>query len=448
MNKALLTIAIIISILLGLADGTFQVFIAGITILIIGLLLTLLDKAEYRVYKRKVFLIVFCVYFVSAYIVSLCFDSSRFYGMTDPMREIDLINSNSSFDLTSVLGYLYLCYFELADNNGLYLVYLNLLGSLGRGANGYIHPAYLTALISAFGILSSLFLFNLISKYTDDVKKVAKYTLIFCLCSAFLFYSTVIIRDIIICFFYLIGFNIILSRFSIAKLAVLVFLMIVIVGFRLYSGLFFALFIFFYIYRNIRLSKWKSILITIALTVVVVVISPYGFIIDQSLEEMQSLKDYSEDRQTSGSLTNIFQTLPPGVKHIALVLFSQIIPFPPYVFLYDAETLPQLYYGVLNMIYSVWWFVIFYSLLFFLFIHRSLSKIDFDFRFFLLACVLFILLNSAQFDIRRIMPLYPLLYILFVKPLAFETIKTRRVIQARVVVLYVIMILIYTIIKI
>ena len=108
---------------------------------------------------------------------------------------------------------LYKCYFEFSDSNLLYNAYLNVMAVFANTKLDGMTVFGMTLLQTVWGILSSIVLFRILTRHIE-VDKAFRYTLIFSLCSLFLFYSTVIIRDIIICFLYLCAFDIVDRKFS------------------------------------------------------------------------------------------------------------------------------------------------------------------------------------------------------------------------------------------
>ena len=425
---------------------SIPVLVAGLVTLLGGYLMTYEKSTTDKNHGRRVFLIVFIAYYFCTFIISHIFDSNHFYYVSDAMRDIDYVNSHQTFSLVTVLGELYLCYFEFADNNALFQISLNLFGNLGRNLDGVVPTFYITQMITAFGAWSSIYVYRLIRNYYNNDNAV-KYALTFCLLSAFLLYSTVVIRDIIICFFYLIGYNVSLSKFRLDKLILLIILFFIIWGIRFYSGLFFLVIVCYYLYSNFNKTKWKFILVPMLLIGMVIGLAKSGMVIQQSTEELSFYQDLAKDRSVQGGLSNSFDGLPVGIKQIVLLIFSQFIPFPPYSFMLEASTFPQFFLGTLCFIMSVWWFFIFYTLLGYLFFRMRLFQLPTDLLFFVGISFVYILLNTAQIDIRRMIPVYPLLYLsyLYLK----DRVGGRFTLQYRTIIGigYVVLILAYSIIK-
>ncbi|KUK56776.1 MAG: NADH dehydrogenase subunit 2, partial [Bacteroidetes bacterium 38_7] len=137
-------------------------------------------------------------------------------------------------------------------------------------------------------------------------------------------------------------------------------------------------------------------------------------VIEQSLEEISYYQEFSNERvNVSGGLSKYLINLPIGIKQIVLTLYSQFHPFPPFSPLLSASTFSQFYMSILVFIYSVWWAFIFFPLLIYLFFKGALKKIKLEFRLLFIIALIFIMVNTAHIDVRRMMPVYPILYLIY-----------------------------------
>ena len=116
----------------------------------------------------------------------------------------------------------------------------------------------LTICNTIWGVLSSVVLFRILKRRLD-LNRAFSLSLVFALCSLFLFYSTVIIRDIIICFFFLVAFDIVDQKFSLSGVIKLLSIVLIVWGIRLYSGLFLIVFLGYYFYKRSYNSVFKPI---------------------------------------------------------------------------------------------------------------------------------------------------------------------------------------------
>lgn len=443
---SLLIIALLVVSFISFIVESLPILYAGFFTLIVGVLLSYCNNRSDIYYSKRLFYIVFIIYYICAFIISFVFDKSQFFYMSDPMKDIDMVNSTPSFDSPTILGYLYLCYFELADNNALFNICLNLYSNMGRDLFGQIPVFYITQMITAFGVWSSVLIYKLIRYYFDS-RQSFKYALSFCLLSCFFLYSSVIVRDIVICFFFLAGFNIALSEYKTWKLILLVLILFIIWGIRLYSGLFFSVIVFLYVYKNIRRTKWKFVLIPLLIIGVIWGLAQSGAIIEQSSEELSNYQEFSEGRNVQGGLSNSFNGLPVGIKQVVMLLFSQFLPFPPYSVLLEASTVPQFFLGTICAVNSVWWFFVFYTMIVLLFFRGNITKLPFELLYSLGISIVFIILNTAQIDIRRMMPVYPLLYLVYLYIRNGVSSLTIRSIGGYLGLGYFLIIVLYTFIK-
>lgn len=268
----------------------------------------------------------------------------------------------------------------------------------------------MTLLQTVWGILSSIVLFRILTRHIE-VDKAFRYTLIFSLCSLFLFYSTVIIRDIIICFLYLCAFDIVDRKFSLLGVLKLLILVILAWGIRLYSGIFMVTFLTYYVYVRFRNSQLKSV--ATILFAAVIIAAGVGLmassLMEQTTAELQGYEELSAERSAGGIVSKL-QTLPPGISHLAIVLFTMIRPLPPLGIYIGAETFSHFVMSTMCLIAGFFWFVVFYSLCYKLFIQKYIFKISFETVVLLIVCLVFLLANASHPDIRRMLPVFPVLF--------------------------------------
>ena len=258
-----------------------------------------------------------------------------------------------------------------------------------------------------------------------------KYTLTFALLSPFLVYSTVILRDIIIAFLYLLVFDIVLREFKISRIVPILLIIILVTGCRLYSGLFLITsrnilriilrtFLLYYIYKGISHTKYANILIVVGAIVLFGIVSQYVLgsdIMNQSKEEIEGYVEYDADRSTGFSAK--LAGLPTGAKELALSIYSQVHPFPFYDLMKLAYNVPTFILAIVKSISVLWWYFIFYGLCYALIIKNKLRAYNIlDYMIFVIIAI-YIVLNSTQIDVRRIMAVYPLIYLYNIR--SFDT---------------------------
>lgn len=409
----LLILALILILVIGFQDGSMATIFAGVVILSVSLLQSLKVGAKER--KRSILLaeIVFIVYFIAAFIISRAYEGGNTFYVSDPSRYIDTFLYRTRFYYD--LQYFADCYFKFSDTNALYNGYLLAVSVFANNNLGGATVFYLTLAQTLFGVLSINVLYRILAIYLPS-KDAYKSTLLFATCSLFLLYSSLILRDIIIAYFFLLAIEIILKKFKIGNLLWLVVLLFVAWGIRLYSGLFMVSFIALYLYLKALNTRLKAIALPVF---IVTVIAAGGVLLGSVILEqsMAEIDQYTEMTQTaeeaSGGLISVLYRLPPGISQVAIAFYSQMAPFPPHMPLLVANSIPSLFIALDVIVYEVFWFFVFYTLLMSFVFMGTFKRLDTKELLLFGLAVVFILANTAHPDIRRMMPMYPVTYLIY-----------------------------------
>ncbi|MCQ2258764.1 MAG: hypothetical protein MJZ41_12355 [Bacteroidaceae bacterium] len=409
-----LLVELLIAVLLSVFDASLSTFVGLLIIIVLGNISVLLCGKDNRNNASRLFLGIFSIYSVIAYIYSLSFGPSEWYLVSDSMRYIESYAPRTilMFDKTDF----YKCYFEFADSNALYNASLNLWAMLGNTIDDAT-VYFMTLFQTLFGCLSGIVLYRILSKNLEDLDAV-KHAFIFMTCSHFLFYSGVIIRDIVIVYFYLRAFEIILNKFSTTKLLEMIAMMVIVWGVRLYSGLYYGGLVAFYIFINTYKTRLKFVTIPLfAIAMIFVLCSLLGSAIsEQTMDELSGYVDMTMESEASkGGLILTLYKLPAGLSQIAIMLYAQMAPFPSYVVMKDVANFSNLVMSLTVMVYELFWFLTFYGFVLTIFSKKGLRFLSFDEKMLLLVAIAFILVNTAHPDIRRMMPVYPIIYYLSIK---------------------------------
>lgn len=411
----LFIISIIILLIINLLDASYSTLVASLVVYIIGFIYSQTTNNNHKRYSISLFLIVISCYLISAYIFSLSFSNGNHFLLSDPLKYIDEFSANNVDGYKLDIYYIIDSYLVLSDDNVLHNFYIKFLSFFSKSLLDGGSILFLTLAHSLFGILSSTVLYRVLLMYFSSIKAF-KYALIFSLLSVFHFYSGVIIRDIIIAYFYLLVIEIVLNKYSLKNLIKIFIILIITLGLRLYSGLFISVFILFYIYIPFKKSRFKPLLMPLYILTIIALISSLTLIIQKSIDELAFYQQFSLDRgKLSGGLSNYLLNLPIGLKQIVLTLYSQFNPFPPFAPLLSANTFSQYYMSLLILIYSIWWAYIFFPLLILLLYKGAFKKITIEFKILFFISIIFITINTAHIDVRRIMPVYPILYLIFLQ---------------------------------
>lgn len=422
--------------------GIFATFF----VILISALYSVFGDSKTRKWRLRVCAVVALCYICSAFIVSFSFEDGRFFLLNDPARYIErTIYETMSF--RSAMQYLSDCYFDFADNNALYNVFLSYIGKIYKTRFDEVTPFALALTSVFFGILCSVTLFRILSNYYTP-QAAFKYTLAFSLLSLFHFYSVVVLRDIIIAFFYLLCFEIVQKPFTTKRLIWLILLMLLAWGVRLYSGLFISLFIMYYLYISSAKTKASFLLIPMLLVAIGFIALSSMTVIEQSVAEIELYQEFTDERAGAvGGLITRLLALPPIIREISLTFFSQITPFPPYLSFRFVETFSNFYMSSMVLVYEVWWYSISFMLMYMLFVDGQLGRLVSKDKLILLIALVFIVANTAHPDIRRMMPVYPILYFYYLNCKSCMSVKLFRSKRRGLMAIYCVLLVAYYIIK-
>lgn len=418
--------ALISLVVVSVLDGSVAAFVASLVAF--GLCLWSSSRGETNEMKRnghKVFGVIFPIYIISAYIFSLSFADGGYFYVNDPQRYLQRFMIVHSWSWDYFWDSLYQCYFMFSDSNALYNNTMDGIAYIGNTYLGGATEFYLTLVQTLFGILCSLEIYKIFTKFFTP-KESSKYAIIFALLSCFLMYSCVIIRDIVIAYFYILGFKILLKECKTTDIFKLALYFVIIMGVRLYSGLFFGVLIMFWVYKlaKSRNTSLKILFLPIVLAAGIFLISSFisQGVIEQTEEEMALYDDFSAER---GNISNRLRTLPPGISHIALILFSQT-RLNPFANIGTSQSFSNFYMSLDDVILSFFTFITFFALLYYLFLRGGYSKLSSDNKLLFWISILFLALNTSHIDIRRMMGVLPFLYLLYAR---FNKLYPRRTVR-------------------
>lgn len=391
-------------------DSSSASFVACTLIILCGLLLCLTVNRRVRSGAFKTLLVVSSVFIASAYIFSLSFDQNNCFAVSDSMRY--LIYYQNSTEYVRGWGYLYDTYLRFTDNNGLYNTYIQMWAAVGNIHFGGASVFYMTLAQTLFGVLCSIILYRIIARYYPE--KADKYAITFSCCSLFLFYSSVIIRDITVALFFIYALDYLSQEFKYYRLILLIAFGFIVWGIRLYSGLFYFIFPICYIALKLTKHSGKTgtIILLASLGIILLPIVAVTTLGEQTQAELEEYEDLSAGRNENGLFTKLSK-LPPGVKQLALTFFSQISPFPPHNLLMKANDFSQALMGLDYIVFEFFWFFIFFMLAYLCIINGKYKLLERDELILLIIALLYIVVNTAHPDIRRMMPVYPIIYVVY-----------------------------------
>lgn len=330
-------------------------------------------------------------------------DNYKFWLATNNLNEISI----SKIYKECIIDNIYL-------ENGGYFFYIRMLGYLAESYFDGNH-ILLQQLGTAFpSVLSSIFLYFLSFYICNDYKQSYNYACTYILLTPLITISTGITRDAIIAFFYLLLIYLWFTKeLSLKVVVVELLIMLILMSFRMQHGLFASAFIVMTIITSNSSNRWLYYLALLVLVINIGLLI-YSFMINHLADTIDYYIAYRADELEglNSGIGRYVYALPTPIKELAQILFLQL-QFPPW---YDLIKSTNVFYsicGVLNMVISFYWFYIFYSVIINLykFGYKQLPK---KYLFAIIIFFIFILLNTSNLSLRRVVCIYPLLYLVYV----------------------------------
>ena len=263
------------------------------------------------------------------------------------------------------------------------------------------------------GMLSSIVCFKLLFYYVD-VESAKHYALIYLLLSPALIVCLGIHRDAWIAFLYMcLVYLWYVKGFSLKTLLVELLICGLLLTIRIQHGMFAFVFIFLTALSSTKRYKWFFYLITLA------IIITYGTLLFTLVnDEIGSTVAYYENRveeslsQIDSGLGRYVYALPTPIKEFAQILVLQM-QFPPWQSLLASTSFYEAVIGILRLcINALWLYIFLFSLLLF-FKKKNYRRVPQELKLGFALFFLFILLNSTNMVLRRVVCIYPCLFILY-----------------------------------
>ncbi len=411
-------IAFLSIIIVGVFDGHTSSFAAMLLTFLLGFLSVYSIKSQAgRTNGGKVFGIVFSVYVISAFIASRSFIDGQYFYVSDSMKYLATYSDVISWSWGDIFDHLSHTYLDFTDDNGLFNDSLAFWAYVGNHYFDGTSEFFMTLFLTMFGVLTSLEIFKFFSLYLD-YSKAAKYTWIFALLSLYHIYSIVIIRDIVIAYFYMLGLRKIIDKPRILDGFVLLLVVLVTMGIRLYTGLFFGTFIMFWFYKLIQDTKYANYRIIVIPIIVVGVIFVGSALLSSVLmenvtDEVGGYDELYSEREAGGAAAS-FRSLPVGVRQVVTLLFSQL-PLTTFHRFLISTSFSNYYLSILAFVFHIFGFVVFYGLMYYCFIKGLFKKMNFNEKWILIIMLVFVAITlSTHIDLRRCMEAYPVFFLLYI----------------------------------
>lgn len=407
-------LSVILPFVVLFVTDSFATFGLSIMILLMLSLISFLLKGEKFRYIYTTMLCTYSIYMLFAILHYFQFIDNEIDPNADELRYFvpfvdNIIDKNVAF--TDLL------YESLSYNRGEHYSYLFYIGGVALFSEKYLGGYNLMQVILSSQFLAciySIFIFKIISIYIKEDVAV-KCTLFYMLCTPIVMYSVSVLRDLPIALSYLIGLIVILKNTKFKSgICILLILSSLIMSLRLEHGLFFVLLILIYIY--IKLNRFKILFGVIAIVCVVGFIAIIQNTFITLLDTVSTFNEYTKEHANSTGLAMKLISLPSPIKEVACSLFSQIFPIPPWAgFIDGVKSFPDFIFSFFSMIKTVCWFYIIF------FVVKNIFKYYDSIRpynwgyLMLVALLLIVACSSEYYESRRIMCMYPIIYLVFIK---------------------------------
>jgi len=295
-----------------------------------------------------------------------------------------------------------------------------LFGTIAFFANNYFdgNSVLLQSLWIVFvAILSNIFVFKVLKVFFSDALA-AKYTIVFALASPILYYSPWLLRDVHITFLYCLAIYLSFRKLSITNSILFLVVFLITYYFRIEHSLVLLLFPIVHLYFNKETNKlvmrlWP-IVIVLGISIVSILIFMQSQSISQALEGYYRYDAYTSDSLDDNGLGARLYNLPFGLKHFALVVNSQLTPLPPWIAINSSNNFYINITAILLGIVTIYWSYVFLFISFATLSKGIFAALPKSFILFLGIVLVFLILNTSNINVRRIMAVYPIIFMIYV----------------------------------
>lgn len=254
----------------------------------------------------------------------------------------------------------------------------------------------------------------LICNRVTDKRNAFKAAMVYGLLSFTFFFSLGLLRDIHIALIYAIGLYIITgSNYSLKNYAILVLLGFLAYFIRPENGLFFLAFLGVWMYKSSSENKWLISVITfIGIAGILFMLGGVEKIYVRAFDTIQTYSGRLAHRSGPSSLSQTLSNLPIPINYISTTVYGQLRPFPFWApITKDLSLFKNLFY-LPYYIAPLFWFLVW---------ARIILNIEKTYVFFkenkliVVLAVLYLILNSvAQPLERRLMAIYPAIFMIYI----------------------------------
>lgn len=363
----------------------------------------------------SVFNIAFFVYFLYAFLAYLGFDGDNgFFKYSDEESFYEIGNAlGKRGSIRMIFNDCFIERIHLEQEASYFL-----FGTIAYFANTFFdgNSVLLQIIhVSFFALSINLFVYKILSLYVNR-SFAFRYTIYYLFFAQILSYSPWILRDIHIAFIFVIAIYLVHLKFSFTKLFLLIILQIITFELRFEHGFVFSFFPLLFIYGKEKFSRYRYLyILSVSAVIIGIAVLYYSVFLTALNKVTRTLDLYSEftvlSAIESGGLGALIYRLPFGISHIARVLFSQIVPFPPWRGILYSNNFLQGIIEIIPGLSAVFWgYVIYVSVK----DRKYYSSLSFLTKLMMLFVIIFLFLNTANMNPRRLIAVYPIIYLFFV----------------------------------
>lgn len=444
-NKNFLFIALLfitLSIISIIEDNLAIVFLGSIIYITMNIVIQFLNINNRTFYIFNIFSLFYLVHLVFLYYginilydKSLMFPDESFFYQSSNNIINNLKNGYSILDINNIYTY-----HEMP-------AYIYISGKISILANYYgqnsIFVQKLLIIFVSASIVSVLYL--ILIKYLNP--KTSFYSaLLFGLFTHLTFLSSLLLRDVFVALTYILFFYVILDKFSIKNTFILFFTFLFSFYLRVETGLFLislsSIYFIYLLNKSIRNKIIRKVFILIMIILTLLILY-YINIYDIFIKIYTTANEHGVAITDSGSLALKLKSLPYGTGNIAMAIFSQLQPFP---FWLDIEK-----FSILAIFSSIggfiWFLIVLYSVYGVIRI-KILRNLDIRLIYLFYSSLIYILLlSSSEGVIRRLIVVYPIIFVISVLSYTQMTLNQKRKIFYYGLSIYIGLHIIYLILK-
>ncbi len=423
-KNSLILLALTLAVLLvgTIIEDNLAILITGSIYIVLGFLFSVYLSTKQSGDSVVLFFLFFLFYLI--HMSSVHFVLEYFYGRPNIASDEIWFYASSN----NIITYLKSGYslFDVANINQYQELsaYIYLTGHLGIFANEIGENSVLIQklLIVFFASLIPVVLYNILRVYVEN--KIAIYaTVVYGLFTYITHDSAMILRDIPVALTYIIVFWIIFQKISVINILLLLFILFLSYFLRVETGIFlmgmttvYLLYAFDQIIKNKFVKIFIFILVGFAGIFLVFALG----LSDMFLDLYTNVTKSGAKQASADSLGIKLASLPYGLGVIGLALFGQIQPFPAWMVFREFGALL-----LFSMISGITWFIVWGYLVYGIVKIKILQFIDIKLKLLFYFSLLYIvMLANAELVTRRLMAVYPIIFLLSV--LSFISISKEK----------------------